>query len=64
MVERPGVVASHHEYFLGLHRTAEGKVYYYNTATKQSAWEKPDELKSDAEVRMVFMATMTGYWAL
>jgi hypothetical protein len=38
------------QYVIRTPRTAEGKIYYYNTATKQSAWEKPDELKSDAEV--------------
>lgn len=26
------------------------RVYYYNEATKQTTWEKPDELKDDVEV--------------
>lgn len=32
------------------HKSLDGKVYFYNTETKQSTWEKPDELKSPAEV--------------
>ena len=32
------------------HKAADGRIYYYNTETKQSTWEKPDELKSKAEV--------------
>uniref|UniRef100_A0A672RUV0 Pre-mRNA-processing factor 40 homolog A-like n=1 Tax=Sinocyclocheilus grahami TaxID=75366 RepID=A0A672RUV0_SINGR len=31
------------------HKSLDGKTYYYNTETKQSSWEKPDELKSPAE---------------
>ncbi|XP_033842726.1 pre-mRNA-processing factor 40 homolog A isoform X2 [Periophthalmus magnuspinnatus] len=31
------------------HKSLDGKTYYYNTETKQSIWEKPDELKSPAE---------------
>lgn len=31
------------------HKSLDGKVYYYNTDTKQSTWEKPDDLKSPAE---------------
>ena len=31
------------------HRAPDGRTYYYNTATKQSAWEKPDEMKTTAE---------------
>lgn len=33
------------------HKSLDGKTYYYNTETKQSTWEKPDELKSPAEVK-------------
>lgn len=32
------------------HKSMDGKTYYYNTESKQSTWEKPDELKSPAEV--------------
>uniref|UniRef100_A0AAY4DHV4 Pre-mRNA-processing factor 40 homolog A n=1 Tax=Denticeps clupeoides TaxID=299321 RepID=A0AAY4DHV4_9TELE len=31
------------------HKSLDGKTYYYNTETKQSTWEKPDELKSPVE---------------
>uniref|UniRef100_A0A1A8M3W2 Pre-mRNA-processing factor 40 homolog A n=1 Tax=Nothobranchius pienaari TaxID=704102 RepID=A0A1A8M3W2_9TELE len=31
------------------HKSLDRKTYYYNTETKQSTWEKPDELKSPAE---------------
>lgn len=34
------------------HKSMDGKTYYYNTETKQSTWEKPDDLKSPAEVHM------------
>jgi hypothetical protein len=30
---------------------ADGKFYYYNSITKQTTWEKPEELKDDVEVR-------------
>ena len=33
------------------HKAPDGRVYYYNAANKQSAWEKPDELKTKGEVR-------------
>ncbi|KAM6497038.1 hypothetical protein JOM56_007511 [Amanita muscaria] len=31
------------------HRNTEGRTYWFNTATKQSVWEKPDDLKSPFE---------------
>lgn len=33
------------------HKSPDGRTYYYNTLTKQSLWEKPDELKTPTEVR-------------
>lgn len=35
------------------HKSPDGRIYYYNTVTKQSAWEKPDELKTPAEVSVL-----------
>jgi hypothetical protein len=32
------------------HKAPDGRTYYYNSVTKQSLWEKPDELKTPAEV--------------
>ncbi|XP_071991286.1 pre-mRNA-processing factor 40 homolog B isoform X5 [Engystomops pustulosus] len=32
------------------HKAPDGRTYYYNTETKQSTWEKPDELKSKTEL--------------
>ncbi|XP_054269216.1 pre-mRNA-processing factor 40 homolog B isoform X2 [Macrosteles quadrilineatus] len=32
------------------HKAPDGRIYYYNTATKQSLWEKPNELKTPAEL--------------
>nr|CAG4651818.1 EOG090X064W [Triops cancriformis] len=32
------------------HKAPDGRTYYYNSITKQSAWEKPDELKTPAEL--------------
>ncbi|XP_053327677.1 pre-mRNA-processing factor 40 homolog A isoform X2 [Spea bombifrons] len=31
------------------HKSPDGRTYYYNTETKQSTWEKPDEMKSPVE---------------
>uniref|UniRef100_A0A8D8Y891 Pre-mRNA-processing factor 40 homolog B n=1 Tax=Cacopsylla melanoneura TaxID=428564 RepID=A0A8D8Y891_9HEMI len=31
------------------HKAPDGRCYYYNSETKKSAWEKPDELKTPAE---------------
>jgi len=36
------------------HKAPDGRTYYYNAVTKQSSWEKPDELKSPAEVCIVY----------
>lgn len=32
------------------HKAPDGRSYYYNSVTKQSAWEKPEELKTKTEV--------------
>lgn len=32
------------------HKAPDGRTYYYNNVTKQSSWEKPDALKTIAEV--------------
>ena len=31
------------------HKAPDGRTYFYNSATRQSSWEKPDALKSAAE---------------
>ncbi|XP_039602589.1 pre-mRNA-processing factor 40 homolog B-like isoform X2 [Polypterus senegalus] len=32
------------------HKAPDGRTYFYNSETKQSTWEKPDELKSKVEL--------------
>lgn len=32
------------------HKAPDGRTYYYNSVTKQSSWQKPDQLKTAAEV--------------
>ncbi|KAM8977512.1 LOW QUALITY PROTEIN: pre-mRNA-processing factor 40 homolog B [Pelodytes ibericus] len=32
------------------HKAPDGRTYYYNADTKQSTWEKPDEMKSKTEL--------------
>lgn len=32
------------------HKAPDGRIYFYNTVTRQSSWEKPDELKTPAEL--------------
>lgn len=34
------------------HKAPDGRTYYYNAANRQSAWEKPDALKSPAELML------------
>lgn len=41
------------------HKAPDGRIYYYNSVTKQSLWEKPDELKTAAEVRINFQMIIT-----
>ncbi|XP_063929657.1 pre-mRNA-processing factor 40 homolog A isoform X2 [Zophobas morio] len=31
------------------HKAPDGRTYYYNSITKQSSWQKPDQLKSPSE---------------
>lgn len=33
------------------HRTEDGRVYYYNAATKVTQWTKPEDMMTAAEVR-------------
>lgn len=35
------------------HKAPDGRTYYYNSVSKQSLWEKPDDLKTVAEVRHI-----------
>ncbi|GFX51319.1 pre-mRNA-processing factor 40 homolog A [Trichonephila clavipes] len=32
------------------HKAPDGRTYFYNHVTKQSSWEKPDELKTQSEL--------------
>ena len=32
------------------HKSPDGRTYFYNTVTKASVWEKPDDLKSSTEL--------------
>lgn len=32
------------------HKAPDGRTYYYNNVTKQSLWEKPDDLKTQSEL--------------
>eukprot|EP00092_Neocalanus_flemingeri_P017009 GFUD01018396.1.p1 GENE.GFUD01018396.1~~GFUD01018396.1.p1 ORF type:complete len:772 (-),score=299.87 GFUD01018396.1:2031-4274(-) len=34
------------------HKAPDGRIYFYNTATKQSAWEKPDIMKTVTELQL------------
>jgi len=35
------------------HKAPDGRTYYYNSISKESRWEKPDELKTSAEVCLI-----------
>lgn len=35
------------------HKAPDGRTYYYNSITKQSHWEKPEALKTPAEVSLL-----------
>lgn len=43
---QPGVAAAPWQE----HRTADGRLYYYNGITKVTQWTKPEELMTPAEV--------------
>ena len=34
------------------HKAPDGRTYFYNAATRQSSWEKPDPLKTPAELQL------------
>lgn len=34
------------------HKAPDGRTYYYNSVTKQSSWQKPDQLKTPAELML------------
>ena len=34
------------------HKAPDGRTYYYNSVTKHSSWEKPDDLKTKAELML------------
>ena len=34
------------------HKAPDGRTYFYNNVTKASAWEKPDVMKSAAELML------------
>jgi pre-mRNA-processing factor 40 len=36
------------------HKAPDGRTYYYNSISKESRWEKPDELKTSIEVCISF----------
>lgn len=37
------------------HKAPDGRTYYYNSITKQSSWQKPDQLKSPSEVSFNYL---------
>lgn len=43
----PDSVMLNHEW--SEHKSPDGRIYYHNNITKQSSWEKPEELKTPAE---------------
>lgn len=42
------------------HRTADGRTYYYNSATKVTQWTKPEDIMSSAEVSAAFQRLCGG----
>lgn len=43
-----------------VYKTPEGVEYYYNQRTRATTYEKPDELKSEAERALKVGASMCG----
>jgi pre-mRNA-processing factor 40 len=48
----PPAVGPHLSGWAQAKNEADGRFYYYNSITKQTTWEKPEELKDDVEVRL------------
>ncbi len=46
------------------HKAPDGRTYYYNSISKESRWEKPDELKSSAEVCSILFKNILFYFSL
>ncbi|KAL5006562.1 hypothetical protein ScPMuIL_015368 [Solemya velum] len=42
------------------HKAPDGRTYYYNNVTKQSSWEKPDDLKTPAEQESIHAKIQGG----
>lgn len=40
------------------YKTPEGRPYYFNRKTQQSVWEKPDDLKTPQEVRLIYQMSL------
>ncbi|XP_070565140.1 pre-mRNA-processing factor 40 homolog B-like isoform X2 [Ptychodera flava] len=47
---QPGKPAEKKKSLWTEHKAPDGRTYFYNNTTKQSTWEKPDELKTHAEL--------------
>ncbi|CAF5226704.1 unnamed protein product, partial [Rotaria magnacalcarata] len=48
-----GSPASHEKKTLWTeHKAPDGRTYFYNSISKESRWEKPDELKSSTELML------------
>ena len=44
--------------------TPEGKKYWYNTRTKVSSWNKPEQLKTEEEVSLcLFLISLIDYFS-
>ena len=44
----------------GEHKAPDGRIYFYNSVTKESSWEKPDDLKSPQEVKAFITINVKG----